>query len=407
MSVATQMQSVAIAWFIYERTGRPLDLGLVGLAQFLPQFVLSLPAGHMADRFDRRRIMQVCNAASVVCSLLFLAITRSEVRALWPLYAVVMLLSAARAFSGPASQALLPSLVPTLHPQRAVGWNSLGSQAATIAGPALGGVLYSVSGSAVAVFTVGALLGMLSLALLWPIRPTLQVVGGRGAASWTELLAGLRFVWREKRILGCISLDLFAVLLGGAEALLPIFARDILHVGPWGLGLLRSAPAIGASLVGAALVSRPLRRAGGSTLLATVALFGAATLTFGLSRSVLLSLLALLVLGAADMVSMILRGTLLQFSTPAPLRGRVNAVNQLFVGTSNELGAMESGLMAAWLGIVPAVVLGGVGTCAIVLLWAVLFPELRKPRPQAESVTVVPGASWRRPRASAANLRES
>ena len=375
--IGTQMQSVAVAWQIYALTHRPLDLGFVGLAQFVPAFGLSLVTGHAADRFDRRRIVMACNVAVALCSLSLLGLSLSGRPSVLPIYVVLVLLGSARAFSGPAGQALMPSLVPPEHFSSAVAWSSSIWQIATILGPALGGVLYGALGNASGVYGVTALLLAASTFLVALLQPRPHDLETK-AASWDTLLAGIRYVWRERIILGSVSLDLFAVLLGGAVALLPVFASDILHVGPWGLGVLRSAPALGAAIMAVWMAYRPLERRSGATMLACVALFGVATIVFGLSRSFLLSLFALLVLGAADMVSVVVRQTLVQLSTPPQMRGRVSAVNMMFVVASNELVEFESGVTAAWLGTVPAVVVGGLGSLAVVACYMFLFPELRR-----------------------------
>lgn len=374
--VAMQMQGVAIGWQVYDLTHRPLDLGFVGLAQFLPAIVLSLFAGQTADRFDRRGIMRICQLAQVVCSLLLWVETRDAMPSVGTIYALLVLVGIARAFSAPASQALLPHLVPSEDFSNAVTWTHSVRQVASMVGPALGGVIYGAAKGAGAVYiTCGGLffVAFLMITMLRARTGRLQTQ----APTLDTLLAGVRFVWREKVVLGCISLDLFAVLLGGAVALLPVYARDILHVGPRGLGLLRSAPAIGAAVMGGYLAYHPLRRSAGHIMFVAVAIFGLATIAFGVSTSFWVSLAALFVTGAADMVSVVIRLTLVQLSTPAAMRGRVSAVNMAFINASNELGEFESGVTAAWLGTVPAVVLGGAGTCIVVLLGVFLFPELR------------------------------
>lgn len=376
MTLGVQMLSVAVGLHVYGLTQRPLDLGYVGLAQFLPLFVLSLVTGDTADRHDRRGVLLCCYVTMVVGTLILFGLARAGVSQTWPLYCVLVLLGTARAFAGPAGQSLVPHMVPAQHLSSAVAWNSTFFQAGTIIGPSVGGVLYDVL-HAEGVYAVCAAL-MAAAALLLGL---MRVRTGRmehSASSWERLLAGMRYVWRQKVVLGAISLDLFAVLLGGAVALLPIYAQDILHTGPWGLGLLRSAPAVGAVGVAALLAVFPLRRNAGVTMFVCVALFGVATVVFGLSRHLLLSLAALVVLGAADMVSVVIRQTLVQLATPPEMRGRVSAVNMVFIGASNELGDFESGVTAQWWGVVPAVVIGGVGTCLVVALWAWRFPELRR-----------------------------
>ncbi|WP_224362702.1 MFS transporter [Hyalangium versicolor] len=376
MTLGSQMQSVAVGFHIYSLTHRPRDLGYVGLAQFLPMVLLSLVTGDTADRHDRRRVLMGCYAAMVTGALLLFGLSRSGVTETWPYYSVLVLLGTARAFAGPAGQSLVPHLVPVQFLSSAVAWNSTVLQVGTIAGPAVGGLVYDVLHAA-GVFLICAVMMGLGLVMLALMR----VHTGRmeqAATSWQRLLAGLRYVRRQKVVLGAISLDLFAVLLGGATALLPIYAQDILHTGPWGLGLLRSAPAVGAALVAVSLAVFPMKRNAGRTMLVCVALFGVATMVFGVSRNLALSVAALVVLGAADMVSVVIRQTLVQLATPPEMRGRVSAVNMVFISASNELGEFESGFTAEWFGVVPSVVLGGVGTCVVVVLWAWLFPELRR-----------------------------
>jgi MFS family permease len=369
--------SVAVGWQVYALTHQPLSLGLVGLAQFLPSLGLTLLAGHTADRLDRRHIVLVCHALFGGVSLLLGLLGLRGVPPLAAIYAVLVLLGAARAFNAPAAQALMPSLVAREKFASAVAVNSSVFQVGTIAGPALGGLLYAWLGSAEPVYLLAAALAVVDVVTLWTLRPRAERREAR-ATSWATVLAGVRYVWAHPVILGCISLDLFAVLLGGAVALMPVFAQDVLGTGPWGLGLLRSAPAVGAGLTGVWLARRPLQRRAGPTMLVGVALFGLATVGFGLSRSLLLSLALLALMGASDMASVFVRLTLVQISPPPEMRGRVNAVNMLFIGASNELGEFESGLTAQWFGAVPAVVLGGVGTLLVVLLWLKLFPGLLK-----------------------------
>ncbi|MFP2930038.1 MFS transporter [Pyxidicoccus sp. 3LG] len=376
LTLGVQMQSVAVAWHVYSLTQRPLDLGFVGLAQFLPALCLSLVTGYVADRFDRRKVLLCCYAVMAVGAALLWALDVSGSRSVWPLYGVLVLLGTARAFSGPAAQSLVTHLVHPSHLSRAVAWNSTTFEVATIAGPAVGGVLYDVL-HARGVYAL--CLGLFLAASFQLAR--MDVHTGRmdqEDGSWERLVAGLRFVWNRKVVLGAISLDLFAVLLGGAVALMPIYAREVLNAGPWGLGLLRSAPAVGAAVTAVALAHFPLQRRTGLVMLGCVALFGVATVVFGLSGNLFVSIAALAVLGAADMVSVVTRMTLVQLATPPEMRGRVSAVNMVFIGASNELGEFESGLTAEWLGAVPAVVLGGLGTLVVVALWAWRFPELRR-----------------------------
>jgi MFS family permease len=377
--IATQMLSVAVGWQVYEITGKALALGLSGLALFLPGFLLALPGGHIADRYDRRKIVMVCHVgvAASAATLAFMAYQGH--RSLLPIYLVLGVLGTIRAFSGPAGQAFMPSLVERKDLERAVALGSSTWQLAMIAGPSIGGALYAATGRAWVVYAACTLMAVLAFASVAAIgaAPPSHDVKKREPPSWSTLLAGLRYVWSNKPILGAISLDLFAVLLGGAVALLPIFARDLLHIGPWGLGFLRSAPAIGAAAVALWLARYPLRHRAGAVMFFCVLLFGVATIVFGLSRSFGLSLAALLVLGASDMISVVVRSTLIQTRTPDEMRGRVGAVNMVFIGASNELGEFESGVTAEWLGPRVAVVVGGIGTCLVVVVWAALFPELR------------------------------
>ncbi len=369
--------SVAVGWQVYALTHAPLSLGLVGLAQFLPSLGLSLVAGTVADHVDRKRIVLVCHALfGVVALCLGLAGLRGA-PPLWAIYAVLVLLGSARAFNAPAAQALMPSLVPAASFGSAVAINSSVFQVGSIAGPALGGLLYAWVGNAEPVYFLAAALAVVDIWALLGLHPRVEKREPR-AVSWATVMAGVRYVWADKVILGCISLDLFAVLLGGAVALMPVFAQDVLACGPQGLGLLRGAPAVGAGLTGLWLARHPLRRRAGPTMLLGVAVFGLATVGFGLSRSFPVSLLLLAVMGAADMASVFVRLTLVQISPPPEMRGRVNAVNMLFIGASNELGEFESGLTAQWFGAVRAVVLGGLGTLAVVALWLRLFPGLAR-----------------------------
>jgi MFS family permease len=372
---AVQIQSVAVGWQVYDISHDPLSLGLVGLAQFLPVFGFAIVAGHVADHYNRRRILMACLGLQLICALLLLAIMASGLRQVWPIYGVLLLFGTARAFSAPAIQSILPNLVPRELLSNAFAWNSSSFQAMTIAGPAMGGLIYALGAGTV--YAVAA--WMFFLALLAALALSIPQIqsGGRGMDR-DSLLAGIRFIRAHPAIAGAISLDLFAVLFGGATALLPVYARDILAIGPLGLGLLRSAPAVGAVAVGLVLAHRSLGRHAGRTMFAAVGLFGIATIVFGMSHSFLLSLAAFVVLGASDMVSVFVRQNLVQRSTPDEMRGRVNGVNFLFIGASNELGEMESGATAAWFGSVEAVVLGGFGTLAVMALWLWMFPQLRR-----------------------------
>ena len=373
-TVAVQMQGVAIGWQVYAITGRPLDLGLIGLAQFLPFVVLVLPAGQVADRRDRRLILAACYATELACALLLLAFTLAGLTEVWPVFAVLLLFGAARAFAMPTSQAITPNLVPRETFANAVALNSSTFHVATVVGPSLGGLLY-VAGPAVVYSVVTVLLAMSVVSMLRVDIP--KVIRSSEPASLHTLLEGLRFVRSRPVVLGAISLDLFAVLLGGATARLPVFARDVLATGPGGLGLLLTAPALGAAGTAAALARWPITRHVGSWMFRGVALFGAMTIVFALSKSFWLSLAALAILGAGDMVSVYIRHMLIQLETPDAIRGRVSAVNAVFIGASNELGEFESGVAAAWLTLVPSVVLGGAATIGITALWMRLFPMLR------------------------------
>ena len=372
-TLAVQMQSVAIGWQIYEATGNPLDLGFIGLAQFLPFVVLVLPAGQIADRVNRKLILSRCFGVETLCALLLLARSLLELTAVWPVFAVLVLFGSARAFAMPASQAITPNLVPRIAFPGAVALNSSLSHVATIAGPALGGLLY-VFGPEV-VYSLVSIILCTSVLLMQRVRVP-AVVPSTEPAKRQALLAGLRFVRARPVILGAISLDLFAVLFGGAVALLPAFARDTLATGPEGLGLLRTAPAIGAGVTAVLLVFCPIVRNVGRWLFAGVAVFGVSIVVFGLSKSFPLSMLALITMGAGDMVSVYIRHMLIQLETPDAIRGRVSAVSSVFIGASNELGEFESGVTAAWWGIVPAAVVGGTTTLVITILWSRLFPSL-------------------------------
>jgi|SRR5271165_2047180 len=374
--LSLEMQSVAVGWQVYEITKRPLDLGYVGLAQFLPGFVLFLFGGHAADLFDRRRLLMWCYGGFASCSALLLAISWRAPQSVRLIYVVLVLLGSVRSFNWPASRALLPQLVPEEHLANAVAWNASTFQIATIAGPAIGGIAYAAFRGPEVVYAIAAAAAVVSIAMTSRIRPQ-PAARPKEPVSLRSVLAGFHFIWNKKLVLGSISLDMFAVLLGGAVALLPVYAREILHTGPWGLGLLRSAPGVGAALTAIAVAHRPIRRHAGVTMLFCVAGFGIFTIVFGLSHSLILSLLALFLVGASDMISVIVRATLVQVATPDEMRGRVNAVDMLFIGVSNELGEFESGFTAQWFGTVPAVVLGGIGTLVVIAAWAWLFPELR------------------------------
>jgi MFS family permease len=375
-NVAVEMMVLAVGYQIYQLTHNPLDLGLVGLSQFLPFVVLVLPAGYVADRFDRRRIVAACYATDGICAAALLWLTLSGFTSPAPVFAVMSLFGAAVAFGMPTSQALLPNLVPRSDFGNAVAINSSSMQVATIAGPAIGGLVF-LAGPAVLYSSVAALAGAAAALMLG------LASGGRAGRSAEPssaggALSGVKYVRSRPVVFGSISLDLFAVLFGGAVALLPVYAADILHVGPTGLGILRSAPAIGAALCGVGLGIWPVTRNAGRWMFGGVFVFGLATLAFGVSTSFWISLVALAVAGAADMISMYVRHLLVQLETPDPIRGRVSAVNAVFIGASNELGEFESGVTAAWFGTVPAVLVGGAATIVVAGLWMWLFPTLRR-----------------------------
>lgn len=370
-----QMLTVAIGWHLYQLTGNVLDLGLVGLVEFAPRVLFMLHTGHVADRYDRRKVAALCQSLQglIALALALGSATDHVTREL--IFALAFLLGATRSFEMPATQALLPNVVPAGLFPRAVAASASATQAATIVAPAVGGFLYAfgsiwVYGPTVALYAIACVLTL-----------SLQArgqVAQRGRASIESLLAGIRFIRSRPDILGAISLDLFAVLLGGATALLPVFAKDILLTGPLGLGLLRSAPAVGALLMSLWLARFPFERNVGRTMFTAVGVFGVATIAFGLSTSFWFSLAVLVVLGAADMISMVIRGAFVQLETPDEMRGRVSAVNGLFIGASNQLGEFESGVTAHWFGTVPAVVLGGVGTLLVTGVWIKLFPTLAR-----------------------------
>ncbi|MBZ9937619.1 MFS transporter [Mesorhizobium sp. BR1-1-16] len=369
--------SVAVGWQVYDLTKNPLDLGIIGLVQFLPALALVLVTGSVADRYNRRVIMAICMVGEALCMAGLLAFTISGSSNVNIVFAVLLGFGVARAFLGPASGSLAPNLVPPEELGNAIAWNSSAWQIATIVGPVAGGLLYGLAPQAPYLVALSMIAIGVVLVVLMP--HTVQNTSA-AKASWETVIAGFRYVWKEKIVLGAISLDLFAVLLGGANALLPIYARDVLAVGPWGLGLLRAAPAVGAISVAAWLAFHPVRDHAGIILFVFVALFGAFTVVFGLSTVTWVSVVALALMGATDMVSVYIRETLIQLWTPDAVRGRVNAVNMVFIGASNELGEFRAGVSAALIGAVTAVVVGGAGTMAIALIWAKLFPELRRAR---------------------------
>jgi MFS family permease len=387
--LGAEAQSVAVAWQVYAITHSALDLGYTGLALFLPGLFFMLAAGHAADRYDRRKIILLCYGLQAVCTavLLWLSMSATALQhgRVWPIYAVLVGIGLGRAFSGPAASAMLPSLVPKEHFVNAVTWGATVYQIANMSGPAVGGILFTLplagalamwnGAPIVYAFTLLMLLGFITLVSM--IRTKMEMKEKK-AFSVKTVLAGLEYVWRAKLLLGSISLDLFAVLLGGAVALLPIFATDILHAGPRGLGLLRAMPSVGALVVSLTMVVRPIKRRAGAMMLVCVGIFGAATVVFGLSKSIWLSSAALVAVGASDMVSVVIRSSVLQLATPPEMRGRVSAVNWLFIGASNEFGEFESGLTAHWWGAVRAVVIGGIGSMVVTASATGLFPQLRR-----------------------------
>jgi MFS family permease len=388
--IGAEAQAVAVAWQIYAITHRAIDLGYTGLALFLPGILFLIISGHTADRYDRRKVILVCYTLQCLCTGTLFYLSWTGTQHVAPLFAVLFLIGTGRSFSGPASSALLPHLVPKNDFVNAVSWGASIFQMANFVGPALGGLLFTLplqhwlpapvgahlaGGAIVYAVTLASLIAFLFLILSLSVRPGRQE---QRTISTETLLAGFRYMWHKKLLLGVTTLDLFAVLLGGAVALLPIFAENILHSGPSGLGILRATPALGALTISILLTWRPMKHHAGKTMLWCVALFGAATVVFGLSRNMALSLASLFVVGAADMVSVIVRSSMLQLATPQAMRGRVSAVNALFIGASNEFGSFESGVTAQWWGAVPAVVVGGIGAMVVTGAWTLMFPSLRE-----------------------------
>jgi MFS family permease len=382
--LGAEAQSVAVAWQVYQITHSALSLGYTGLALFMPGLFFMLPAGHVADRYDKRGVILVCYTVQVVATMTLLSIALHPIASIVPIYCVLFLIGTGRCFSGPASSAMVPMLVPKDDFVNAVTWGASIYQTANAVGPMFGGLLFTLGfawlgqwrgAPVVYCFTLAMLVSF--MALVAGIKPK-PGVGVKKAFDAKTVLAGLKYVAETKLLLGSISLDLFAVLLGGAVALMPIFAQQVLHAGPTGLGLLRAMPSLGALAVSLTLVFRPIERRAGKTMLVCVGIFGAATVLFGLSRSMWVSMVALLLVGASDMVSVLIRSSVLQLATPPEMRGRVSAVNWLFIGASNEFGEFESGLTAHWWGAVPAVVVGGVGSLVVVAVSAFAFPALRR-----------------------------
>lgn len=377
VSFAVQIMSVSIAWQIYDVTGEAFLLGLVGLSLFLPSLLLILVTGLTADRFNRRLIMACCLGVELLCALGFLLFANAQAHEVWPIFGILVALGTARAFWGPAAQSLAPNLVPPQALANAITINASAWQFASIMGPAAGGLLYGISPS-VAFGTGGALIvvGMISVLLI----PKPAQRASHQATSMETIFGGFRYIFSNKVVLGAISLDMFAVLMGGAVALLPIYAKDILHAGPQELGYLRAAPGVGAIVMALILTRFPIRDHAGRLLFLFVGLFGAFTVLFGLSTVIWVSVIALALVGASDMVSVTIRETIMQLWTPEEVRGRVNAVNSVFIGASNELGEFRAGTVAHLIGPVPAVVIGGVGSVAIAVIWSLIFPGLRNQR---------------------------
>lgn len=382
--LGAEAQTIAVAWQVYQITHRAIDLGYTGLALFLPGIFFALFAGHVADRYDRRNIIRICYILQAVCTAGLLWVALSGTKNVLFIYAILFLIGTGRAFSGPASSALVPQLVHKDDFFNAVTWGATFFQIANVAGPALGGILFTLPLSGSLAFLRGApivycftIAGLTAFVILISMVKPQRAPARRENVSLKTVLAGLHYLWHKKLLLGSISLDLFAVLLGGAVSLMPIFAQEILHAGPAGLGLLRAAPSVGALTVSLLLTVKPIRHNAGKKMLTCVGIYGLATILFGLSKSLWLSLAALAVVGASDMVSVVVRSSLLQMATPPEMRGRVSAVNWLFLGASNEFGEFESGLTAQWLGAVRAVVVGGVLSVTVTSLWSILFKPLR------------------------------
>jgi MFS family permease len=374
-NAAQQMLLVALGWQMYDLTASAWDLGLVGLMQFVPALFLTIPAGQLVDRVDRRRVLAASLALQALVTLVLAWASGGDWVQRELILALSVVIGVARALQAPAQQALLPSLVPIAQLPQATALSSSVLQVAIIGGPALGGFLYALG--ALVVYAISFVMAALALGFVLAIQAR-ALPTPRAPITLSSVFAGFRYIWQHKVVLGAISLDLFAVLLGGATALLPIFAKDVLQTGPWGLGLLRSAPAIGALFMALWLSRKPLKRGVGRLMFASVAVYGLAILAFSVSTSLALSMLALAISGAADTVSVVIRQTLVQLETPDEMRGRVSAVNATFIGASNQLGEFRAGAMAAWLGPIGSVIVGGFGTLLVVALWTRLFPALAK-----------------------------
>lgn len=375
VAFATQIISVSVGWQMYDHTGSALYLGLIGLVQFLPSLILILFTGTVADRYNRRLVSAICIFVGTLCAAALLILTVTGMFSPLPVFLILTVFGIERAFMTPATQSLAPNLIPPQDLSNAIAWNSMSWDAAAIIGPVAGGLLYGLGAGTA--YSVAVILSAIGSVLVYLI-PKPEQRTSHEAKNWNTLLAGFHFIWSEKIVLGAVSLDLFAVLLGGAVALMPIYARDILMLGPWGLGMLRGAPGVGAILMALFLTSYPIRHRAGLCMFIGVALFGVGTLIFGLSHVAWLSILALVLMGASDLISVYVRETLITLWTPDHVRGRVNAVNMVFVGASNELGEFRAGTMASIFGAVPAVVIGGIGTLVVALLWATGFPKLRQ-----------------------------
>jgi MFS family permease len=385
--MGAQAQSVGVAWQVYQITHSALALGYTGLALFLPGLFFVLPAGHVADRYDRRTVILSCYSVQALATIALLRLALHHSHNIWLIYAILFIIGAGRCFSGPASSALVPTLVPKDHFVNAVTWGATIFQIANATGPMLGGLLFTVPllhlfAGRFANLNGAPLVYAFTLVTLLLYLVFISIIKPRGAAekkgfTMETMLAGLRYVIGTRLLLGSISLDLFAVLLGGAASLMPIFAVDVLHSGANGLGLLRAMPSLGALAVSLTLLAVPIKRRAGKIMLVCVGLFGAATVVFGLSRNILLSCVALVIIGATDMISVVVRASILQLATPPEMRGRVSSINWLFLGASNELGEYESGLTAHWWGAVRAVVIGGIASMAVTGIWSVFFPALR------------------------------